>query len=225
MNRVASFITAKVTEFEFTKKTCHVITALSALYLCTAHWTEDNSINTIATQARELGFHCFFTTCPVAVPVLPTAEADVVRTLWTTQFLRTQLRGCHVAITVWLGAKSDKWVALEHTTFFEVVKFIEKVPIFTLEDLIQLRDRDFLSAFMLKADKLFECVVLDVLCEVFAAAFRTIAMTAIEHNRSRVCDRTTGNLNFIYVANRAQFRVFFRSDRLDLTVSQRYLRR
>ena len=57
---------------------------------------------------------------------------------------------------------------------------------------------------MLKTDNLIKLVILDVICEAFATAFRTIAMTAIELDRNVVCDSAIANLDFICVANRTQ---------------------
>ena len=94
--------------------------------------------------------------------------------------------------------------------------------------MLQLLRLDFLATLMLETDNLIERVVLDVPCEIFVAAFRTIAVTAAELDRHLVCDSAAANLNFICVAYRAEVcfhLAVFILDSCDLAKVQLKLRR
>lgn len=64
-------------------------------------------------------------------------------------------------------------------------------------------DFDSGAALVLEADYFVECVVSDVLGEVFQAAICAKAMLAIEFNGHLVIDRRIGDKNIISVANGA----------------------
>ena len=112
-----------------------MIATLGALNLGAAHWTEDDSINSLAPPLEVL-LHRIFTACAVTVPVLSAAEAYSMVALRTLELSGIHIFCNHVAIAFGLCAEACQWIALEDPAFPEIVQFVKQLAILTCEDFL-----------------------------------------------------------------------------------------
>ena len=114
------------------------------------------------------------------MPLLSTPETHGVRTFWAGEFPCVHVFCDHVAITVWLCAKSRKWVTFEPTLLSEHLKFFKHFWLVILENLLQLCHGNFLPALVREANYLVKCIVLDLLLEHLPAALDAEPMLAVK---------------------------------------------
>lgn len=158
-----------------------------SLDLGAANRAEDDAIGTSA-PALVPRFHGILATRAVPVPILTASEAYGVVTLRAIKLLRTHRSGFHVAIAVRLGAETDERVTFKKAFFAEIVQLVKHLSLLAREYLLELRNSDFLAAFVAEADDLAESVATNVLREAVLATFHTEAMFAIKLNGDIIRD-------------------------------------
>ena len=192
----------EVAELVFAEKTSHVVAALGSLDLCSAHRTENNCIDPGVPPFKCI-HHCRLTASKVPMPVLSTPEAHGMGAFWAVKFLCVSIFRDHVAITVWLRAKSRKWVTFKPTLLSEHLKFFKQFWIVIFKNLLQLVHRNLLSTFMLQANYLVKCIALNLQLEHLPAALDAESMLAVKLDGHRVSNSPVelSTLNLIDVAD------------------------
>ena len=194
-----------VTELVFAEKTRHFVAAFGSLDLRSAHRTENNCVYP-AVPPFKCPHHCRLTASK-PMPVLSTPEAHSMRTFWAGKFLCVCIFRDHVAITVWLWAKSRKWVTFKPTLFSEHLEFFKQFWLVIFKNLLQLGHGNLLSTLVREANYLIKCIVLNLLLEHLAAALDAESMLAVKLNGHLISNSLDGlcTLNFIGVADCTRF--------------------
>ena len=196
----------EVTELVFAEKTSHVVAALGSLDLRSAHRTENNCVDPGVPPFKCI-HHSRLTASKVPMPVLSTPEAHGMGTFWAGKFLCVYIFRDHVAITVWLWAKSRKWVTFKPTLFSEHLEFFKQFWLVIFKNLLQLGHGNLLSTLVREANYLIKCIVLNLLLEHLAAALDAESMFAVKLNGHLISNPPVElcTLNLIEVADFALF--------------------
>ena len=196
----------EVTELVFAEKTSHVVAALGSLDFRSAHRTENNCVDPGVPPFKCI-HHSRLTASKVPMPVLSTPEAHGMGTFWAGKFLCVYIFRDHVAITVWLWAKSRKWVTFKPTLFSEHLEFFKQFWLVIFKYLLQLGHSNLLSTLVREANYLIKCIVLNLLPEHLAATLDAESMLAVKLNGHLISNPPVElcTLNLIEVADFALF--------------------